>query len=204
MQTCIWPSWCHCHSLSLASVKSRLVLPFWYWLTRVVPEKGPLNGCVCVCFLKNSKMICVKCICKVQKSTNAQLWFTKPASCLHGDVSNCNTKKLQTENTMSEIQADLLGAPEFTYIITINSKQRNCNICCTDATVPNHRYSVYLTTCYEYLATLSHNDYDTPALLKLLARVCRDTVQHTVKMARYAPPANRKNDKVTVTSTKSR
>ena len=36
-------------SLSLASVKSRLVLPFWYRLTWVVPEKGPLNGCVCVC-----------------------------------------------------------------------------------------------------------------------------------------------------------
>ena len=49
VQTCIWPSWCHCHSLSLASVKSRLVLPFWYRLTRVVPEKGPLNGCACVC-----------------------------------------------------------------------------------------------------------------------------------------------------------
>jgi len=48
MQICIWPSWCHCHSLSLASVKSRLVLPFWYRLTLVVPEKGPLNGCVCV------------------------------------------------------------------------------------------------------------------------------------------------------------
>ena len=48
VQTHIWPSWCHCHSLSLASVKSRLVLPFWYWLTRVVPDKGPLNGCVCV------------------------------------------------------------------------------------------------------------------------------------------------------------
>ena len=46
---CIWPSWCHCHSLSLASIKSRLVLPFWYRLTRVVPEKGLLNGCVCVC-----------------------------------------------------------------------------------------------------------------------------------------------------------
>jgi len=40
MQTCIWPSWCHCHSLSLASVKSRLVSPFWYRLTRVVPKKG--------------------------------------------------------------------------------------------------------------------------------------------------------------------
>ena len=55
MQTCIWPSRCHCHSLSLASVKSRLVFPFWYRLTRVVPDKGPLNGCVCVC-------VCV-CVC---------------------------------------------------------------------------------------------------------------------------------------------
>ena len=41
------PSWCHCHSLSLASVKSRLVLLFWYRLTRVVPDIGLLNGCVC-------------------------------------------------------------------------------------------------------------------------------------------------------------
>jgi len=49
VQTCIWPSWCHCHSLSLASVKSRLVLLFWYRLTKVVLDKGPLNGCVCVC-----------------------------------------------------------------------------------------------------------------------------------------------------------
>ena len=46
VQTCIWPSWCHYQSLSLASVKSRLVLPFRYRLTWVVPEKGPLNGCV--------------------------------------------------------------------------------------------------------------------------------------------------------------
>jgi len=37
-----------CHSLSLASVKARLVLPFWYRLTWVVPDKRPLNGCVCV------------------------------------------------------------------------------------------------------------------------------------------------------------
>ena len=49
VQTCIQPSWCHCHSLSLASVKSRLVVPFWYRLTRVVPDKGLLNGCMYVC-----------------------------------------------------------------------------------------------------------------------------------------------------------
>ena len=55
MQTCTWPSWCHCHSLSLVLVKSRLVLPFWYWLARVVPDKGLLNGCVCVC-------VCFPCL----------------------------------------------------------------------------------------------------------------------------------------------
>jgi len=58
VQTCIWPSWCHCHSLSLASVKSRLVLPFWYRLTWVVPDKGPLNGCVCVCSWKPNNTNC--------------------------------------------------------------------------------------------------------------------------------------------------
>ena len=52
VQTCIQPSWCHCHSLSLAPVKSRLVLPFWYRLTWGVPEKGPLNRCVCMFLLK--------------------------------------------------------------------------------------------------------------------------------------------------------
>jgi len=50
VQTCIWPSWCHGHSPSLTSVKSRLVLPFWYRLTRVVPEKGTFKRvCVCNC-----------------------------------------------------------------------------------------------------------------------------------------------------------
>jgi len=33
--------------LSLASVKSRLVLPFWYRLTRIVPEKKAVKW-VCV------------------------------------------------------------------------------------------------------------------------------------------------------------
>jgi len=32
----------------LLQKKSRLVLPFWYRLTRVVPDKGPLNGCMYV------------------------------------------------------------------------------------------------------------------------------------------------------------
>jgi len=31
---------------SLASLKSRLVLPFWYRRTQVVLEKRPLKGCL--------------------------------------------------------------------------------------------------------------------------------------------------------------
>jgi len=59
MQSCIWPSWCHCHSLSLASVKSRLVLPFWYRLTQVVLDKGPLNGSLSLSvFVDGVTMLC--------------------------------------------------------------------------------------------------------------------------------------------------
>ena len=53
--TCIWPSWCHCHSLSLASVKSRLVYlsgtgsPGYSW------SRGPLNVCVC------TRETCLQC-----------------------------------------------------------------------------------------------------------------------------------------------
>jgi len=56
----------HCHSLSLASVKSRLVLPFWHRLTRVVQDRRPLNGCVC-CFVlglsAQSPLLCGKWCC---------------------------------------------------------------------------------------------------------------------------------------------
>ena len=80
MQTCIWPCWCHCHSLSLASVKSRLVLPFWYRLTRVIPEKGPLSGCLCVCVrvCVNSQYTCSRrlhyCSLLVNSVENVECW----------------------------------------------------------------------------------------------------------------------------------
>jgi len=44
--------------LHLAPLKSRLVLLFWYWPTRVVLDKGPFNRCVCVC-------VCV-CVCELE------------------------------------------------------------------------------------------------------------------------------------------
>jgi len=36
-----------------------LFLPFWYWLTKVVPEKGSLNVCVCAC-VRTCMRACVR------------------------------------------------------------------------------------------------------------------------------------------------
>ena len=70
-----------CHSLSLASVKSRLVLPFWYRLTWVVPDKGPLNVCVCVCYAIH---VCVRtkwCCWRVDEGwVRASLWAARCGS----------------------------------------------------------------------------------------------------------------------------
>ena len=46
-------------TVSCFRVKSRLVLPFWYRLTRVVLDKGPLNGCMYVWYqLDHMKTVC--------------------------------------------------------------------------------------------------------------------------------------------------
>ena len=54
---------------SLASFKSRLVLPFWYQLTQVVLEKRPLNGCSRHCWFMT---LCLEgcCIIAVNKSSS--------------------------------------------------------------------------------------------------------------------------------------
>jgi len=80
VQNCIWHSWCHCHSLSLASVKSRLVLPFWYRLTRIVADKGPLNGRVCVC-------VCVLLLLLIRSNS----------VCFTNDVTDCRVYNIGIE-----------------------------------------------------------------------------------------------------------
>ena len=50
VQICIWPSWYHCHSLSLASVKSRLVFTFLVLAHLGSPGKRAVKRVwVCVC-----------------------------------------------------------------------------------------------------------------------------------------------------------
>jgi len=41
-------------TVTSASVKSRLVLPFWYWLTWLVPEKGSEMGVLLLLLLIGS------------------------------------------------------------------------------------------------------------------------------------------------------
>ena len=84
MQTCIWPSGFHCYSLSLAPVKSRLVLPFWYQLTRVVPGKGPLNGCV---YVSVCLSVCVFSRCELLSYT-----------------ADCSTLLSRVDSLLSECQ----------------------------------------------------------------------------------------------------
>jgi len=59
---CIRSSWCHATTSSLASVKSRIVLPFWYRLTQFVLEKRPLNGSVFKQMIDNNyiSIICLR------------------------------------------------------------------------------------------------------------------------------------------------
>jgi len=52
VQTCIWPTWCHCHSLSLASVKSRLVFTFLALAHLGSPRQRAVKRvfvCCCTC-----------------------------------------------------------------------------------------------------------------------------------------------------------
>ena len=52
------------------SIKSRLVLPFWYRLTLVVPDKRPLNGC------KRVKEYCVKKTITLPSERNLIYFFS--------------------------------------------------------------------------------------------------------------------------------
>ena len=82
VQTCIWPSWCHCHSLSLASVKSKLVFSFLVLAHPGSPGQRAVKrvcvcACVCVCvsvsvsvyyFVANKLTLSLSLCCREQRA----------------------------------------------------------------------------------------------------------------------------------------
>jgi len=63
--------------------KVQIGLPFWYWLTWAVPEKGPLNGCVCIIVKRN---FCVTEQREKASSKSSQLVYKSVivhTGCLH-------------------------------------------------------------------------------------------------------------------------
>jgi len=57
VQTCIWPSWCQ-----------------WYRLTWVVPDKGPLNACVCMTQRRWSRDWSLECRGHQRNWTSVSHW----------------------------------------------------------------------------------------------------------------------------------
>ena len=58
VQTYIWPSWCHCYSLFIASVKSRLVFTFLVPAHLGSPGQGLFNWFVFCCCCTPNINIC--------------------------------------------------------------------------------------------------------------------------------------------------
>ena len=93
VQTCIWPSCYQCHSLSLASVKSRLVLPCW---------------CVCVCV-----RVCVTAIYCLQLTIkNAEVqkskYMAKTSNCGKSQSQYCNMLDANYANFIRYLQILIL------------------------------------------------------------------------------------------------
>jgi len=80
------PSWCHCYSLSLASVKSRLVFTFLVPAHLGSPGKWPLNGCVCT-VLELSSVLCHCCL--DDSKGILMIWCVANLCCISQNVLFC-------------------------------------------------------------------------------------------------------------------
>jgi len=82
VEICMRPNWCHCHSLS------RLVLSFSYQLTRVIPDKGLLNGCCCF-FVGFKHVINVWCLSRCGRTRTRHQFTPARQSWLQQQIFRC-------------------------------------------------------------------------------------------------------------------
>jgi len=73
---------------------TKLVLPFWYWLTRVDPDKGLLDMCACVC------LVCLITCSLPQCTYNATWTATQQPSCLTVPTPTCGRSLLESSTSV--------------------------------------------------------------------------------------------------------
>jgi len=143
--------WCHCHSVSLASVKSRLVLP--YYAHPGSPGKRAIKR-VCVCYM---------IVCRVQISLQVK-YKLKWWKLIHSEQTHTSDKwsaamwqqcyddcHLWTVNATSVISTRLNGQLIKTNKTdeSVDRPQRSTqqHIKCTSQTQCSHSTAVYLPHC---------------------------------------------------------
>jgi len=167
VQICIWPSWCHCHSLSLAPVNpdlfSFLVLPLWCQLTWVVPDKiqdghkTVVCVCMCVCVLigkqwyqmpalipSNSKSGGNSCI---SISTNSRFALTPISTPVHPVPVTEFTQPLQKSSILHHFVHATLYTTTFTVYLLLTTSTLYwiiTNAYTTDTTWPSYSLLRYL------------------------------------------------------------
>ena len=73
---------------------AKLVLPFWYWLTRVDPDKGLLDMCACVCLVCRITYSLLHC------TYNATWTVTQQPSCLTVPTPTCGRSLLESSTSV--------------------------------------------------------------------------------------------------------
>jgi len=112
---CIWSSWYHCHPVFFCFIKIQNGLPLWCWLTQVVLERRPLNGCDSNCILGESwtgDLSDVDSILLSQGSGMIKLLLNNWHLCCHGAVKDCSYHSLPiiSSHVISVISPDLISS----------------------------------------------------------------------------------------------
>jgi len=145
---CLSSSWCQCHPKtpsSLASFKSRLVLPFWYRLMQVILEKRPLNGCSC----SRSSVHCRQTYRKADRYADSKTLYP------HSGNSNKKLLYIQPTEKTKQVMYDLLSSYPFVWISCHKSDIRRVVHPYADASV----LSVFWSACSVYRRCHIHTVY---------------------------------------------
>ena len=90
--------WSDMHRLAYgpgdATATHKIGLPFWYWLTRVDPDKGLLDMCACVCLV-------YRITCSLPQCTYNATWTaTQQLSCLDVRTPTCGRSLLESSTSV--------------------------------------------------------------------------------------------------------